>query len=233
MSNAGIPLGLVLGVLVLMIFAVCFFIVLRDKASNVKSPEEKAFLSKPVRVYKLAYLEPGPVFRGVSGGGRYSVDSKAEPDSPGFHGFYSYTRARQLLDTYYENSAGLVILECVLYGNVSSAEVGAIGSHQKVLQVILPDCPSCKKPSSGVYFYEDYGYARNTIPCSVLASLKASNRYSISAFNLAEQFADDGVVVSTEQGPHKFIPTVDDRLRTTWNFEAQKSISQLDKIVTA
>lgn len=167
--------------------------------------EGKSIPAKPARVYKVAALELDGHFSGISGGGRYGLDTEAV--GPGFYGFYDYDRAVNLLKSTSSRNP-LIILEAVIYGDVSYYKDGVVGSRQKVLQVILPPCGGGCFNQGEVIYFDDF----SEIVCRKHRYPGPSRNGSvISAFTLSKMLGD-GVIVSGSFGAKKFSPTTDEEL---------------------
>lgn len=137
--------------------------------------------------YKVASLSGGG-FTGVSGGGDYGFVSEGRLN-PGFHCF----RDIPTLKSSSYISSGSVILEVLLYGEVSEYEDGYIGSNQRVLQIVPNGegtgyCYSCRRSGCELYLdrenlsdrsfygYYSYRYSSSFIckPCMKLLKFTRS-----------------------------------------------------------
>ena len=94
---------------------------------------------EPVIGYKRAVLSltRPHLFYGVGGQAGYDADCDKAPRSPGFH-FYS-----TVYNAENHAQAGTVYLEVIGSGLVDIYDLGAITSHQRVLQVIFGSCLYC------------------------------------------------------------------------------------------
>jgi len=168
-------------------------------------------LVQPVIAYKRAILRAGDRSKCLKGviGKQYSLSSKAELFSPGFHAYRTYKLAQN------HPQDGNVFLEVLLSGKVKDHDLGWTATEQRVLQVI-PHCTFgsfsvCKRPVRSYHSYAGelhFNCRLHTLDGKFEASSIGVQRKPIAQLEQDySAFKEHGVVVALGSGRNRFIPT--------------------------